>query len=388
MPDFLRLQYGVSVKAAQSGDSRSFDVIASTDDVDMEGDVLVQDWDLARFIKNPIVLYYHNILASPWGGGEPEDSLPIGFASSVGVEGGKLRATITFVDEKASELAERCYQGFLQKSLRAVSVGFASKRGRMESIDGRDVFVLSGNELLEISVCPIPCNPNAVAETRAKSLDVLRGLVKSNHSPASPAQQAESDMKLLAKSLGLKEDASEAEILSAITMLSSEAKSVPAKLLEATGTKSVDEALGVIKAGQSAIVELAKSTALLAVEKAAGEKRDREALVTKGVADKKLTPALKDWALATEKASDGTESYKVPFATLKSYLENAPTIGVLAGAGGVKVDGEAVLTEGGEKGWEDLGPAEKHNIFVASKSQYDALKADWERRGKPAKAKR
>jgi hypothetical protein len=260
----------------------------------MEGDVLVQDWDLARFIKNPIVLYYHNILASPWGGGEAEDSLPIGFASNVGVEGGKLRATITFVDEKASELAERCYQGFKQGSLRAVSVGFASKRGRMESDRRARRLRPLGNELLEISVCPIPCNPNAVAETRAKSLDVLRGLVKSNHSPAAPGSSIGERYEASGKVLGLKEDASEAEILSAITMLSNEAKSVPAKLLEATGTKSVDEALGVIKAGSPRSSSSRRATP----RSPSRRPRARSAIAMSArregpVADRKLTPALR-----------------------------------------------------------------------------------------------
>src|SRR5437016_2130307 len=153
----FRRAFAVQCKALDDG-SRAVDVVASTDAEDLQGEVLVQDWSLTRYLANPVVLYFHNWITS-----EPEDTLPVGFATNVGVVEGKLRATLNFVEANASELAERCYQGFRQGSLRAVSVGFRSKLGRMETRDGRDVYVLSGNELLEISVCPIGMNSDAVA---------------------------------------------------------------------------------------------------------------------------------------------------------------------------------------------------------------------------------
>src|SRR5206468_1279430 len=116
--DILRRAFAVQCKA-QGENSRAIDVIASTDAVDLDNEVLVQDWSLERYRANPVVLYFHN-----WISSEPEDTLPIGFATDVGVIDGRLQATLNFVDEKASELAERCYQGFRQGSLRAVSVGF------------------------------------------------------------------------------------------------------------------------------------------------------------------------------------------------------------------------------------------------------------------------
>lgn len=160
------------VVKAEPGDaeSRSVRVIASTDAIDGADQVVMQDWALDRYKANPIVLYLHNFL-----GCRPEDTLPIGSAPDVEIVDGHLEATLNFVDAKANPLAELVWQGFLQKSIRAVSVGFTSKNVLPETRDGKQVYVLSGNELLEISVCPIPMNPEAVAQT-SKSLDIIRKL--------------------------------------------------------------------------------------------------------------------------------------------------------------------------------------------------------------------
>lgn len=141
---------------------RSVDVIASTNTLDAHYDILEQDWDLRRYRKNPVVLWNHN--SCMYVGARPKDLLPIGHASNVRVEEGKLKATLTFVDEKASELAEAVWQGFLQRSIRAVSVGFKPGKVTQELLNGRNIYRLSENELREISVVAIPANPDAVAE--------------------------------------------------------------------------------------------------------------------------------------------------------------------------------------------------------------------------------
>lgn len=378
MNDLFRRQFGITVKAAASGDARAFDVIASTDDVDMCGDVLVQDWDLRRFNQNPVVLYFHNIM-----GCDPEDSLPVGFGTETSVVDGKLRSTIHFVTEDANPLAEQCFQGFKQGSLRAVSVGFRSKLGRMETRNGADVFVLSGNELLEISVCPVPINPNAVLDEKSKEHDALVAFVKA-HNPATreaPPDTEIGPMKTLLKALGLKDDASEAEAVSVANALISGSKAVELRVLEATGAKSVDEAIGIIKAGTGAIAQLGVATKALADARADVETRDRDVIVAKGLADKKLTPALRDWA--NEKAADG--SFKVSLETLAAFLKSAPVHPVL-GADLPRVPGskEEPPPGAGSKAWEDLPPGEKHDLKVTSPEVYEATKADWERRGKPA----
>src|SRR5687768_10251178 len=103
--DLVRRSFGITVRSIND-DERSVDVIASTDAIDAYGEIVEQDWDLKRYRANPVVLYNHN--REGWLETlDPEYTLPVGFAKNVGVVDGKLQATLCFVDEKASPMAER-----------------------------------------------------------------------------------------------------------------------------------------------------------------------------------------------------------------------------------------------------------------------------------------
>jgi len=191
--DMIRRTYGVQVKGIDR-ETRSVRVIASSEAVDSYDEIVEQDWDLKRYKANPVVLYGHNRSGGMFGRAKPEETLPIGSASDVGIVDGKLEATLRFVNKKAVPLAENVWQGFLQDSLRAVSVGFRSNDIREEKRDGDEVFVLSQNELFEISVVPMGANPEAVA----KSTDgvsamhaQLRRLAAKQISPAASGPETE-----------------------------------------------------------------------------------------------------------------------------------------------------------------------------------------------------
>jgi uncharacterized protein len=143
-------------------DKRSVRVIASTPAIDSYGEIVQQDFRLERYERNPVVLYGHNRSGILGLGGDPEDTLPIGYASDFGVEGGKLLATLNFVDEKANPMGPKVFAGFQQGSIRAVSIGFFPHDVREEVRDGKEVYILSQNELFEISVVPMGANPEAV----------------------------------------------------------------------------------------------------------------------------------------------------------------------------------------------------------------------------------
>ncbi len=141
-------------------DSRSVDVLASTDTLDSHGDIVEQSWDLDRYRSNPVVLFAHD-----------HKSLPVGHADLVRVEGGALMARLNFVDEKANPIAEQVYQSFVQGSLRAVSVGFVPRHVRVEHDEnGKQLFVLSDNELHEISAVPIPSNPETLGRMKQRAI--------------------------------------------------------------------------------------------------------------------------------------------------------------------------------------------------------------------------
>lgn len=351
MNEMLRRSYGFTVRAMNE-EKRSIDVIASSTAIDSYGEIVAQDWDLRRYQANPVVLYGHNA----WG-------LPIGHASDVRVEDQKLLATLHFVDARANPTAEMIWQSVIQGSLRAVSVGFRSKSATMQNINGKDVFVLTGNELIEISVVPIPANPEALA-TEAKAFDdQIRALV---------ARSTEKNMKnvltlaALLPILCLASTATEEDAVDEIGKL----KSSHDDLLKATGAKTFAEAIGVVQAWKSAgeqVETLQKKVGEL--EKAAVG-RDLDALIAKGKADGKLTPALEEWARSQ------------PLETVKSFLEKAPAIPALAKSEGAQPENRGLDTaiaeqELGElagKKWDELTPMQKHQLYVHNPKAYEAIK--------------
>ena len=143
----------------RSYEKRSATFVASTDAIDSYGEIVEQVWDLARYRANPIVLYGHQ-----------SRELPIGMCTAVGVSGGKLECTIQFATANQNPVAERVWQLVQAQILRAVSVGFAPRTVRRETRDGKEVTVLSDNELHEISVVTIPANPEALAKMKALGL--------------------------------------------------------------------------------------------------------------------------------------------------------------------------------------------------------------------------
>lgn len=231
----LRAYFSVDQKAAVSEETRSVRVIASTSTADRMGRVVVQDWDLARYRANPCVLWNHGDTGGLFGEVSDLDiTLPIGFASDVSVEAGRLEATLNFVDEKANPLAAKVYEGIKQGSIRAVSVGWLPHDVRYETHDGQEVVVVAKNELLEISAVAIPANPDAVLAANYASLRAL----------ARPTQRHEvtnMSAKLFA-ALGLAADAGEDALVASIETITAERR----ELLALTGTASIREAVPVV----------------------------------------------------------------------------------------------------------------------------------------------
>jgi HK97 family phage prohead protease len=185
--------FGLTVRSIDEK-ARSVDVVASSEVIDSYEEIVEQDWDLSRFNRNPVVLYGHNSWITT---SEPEHTLPIGHAENTRVEGNQLLATICFVDERANPMAERVWQGFLQKSLRAVSVGFWPHTIVEEKRDDKSYLRLRDNELFEISVCPIGANPDAVAKAMTESHEQLRQRAVASSTPSAAHAAEVKSMKTL-----------------------------------------------------------------------------------------------------------------------------------------------------------------------------------------------
>ena len=289
-------------------ESRTFSFVCSTDIQDANGRIVVQDWDLTRYQANPIVLWNHGEGGSRWGEDvEIDEYFPIGRAENVRVEKGKLLADITLASEKANPLAERVLHALREGVLNAVSVGWVPSEVHYEKFDGEEVVVLSGNELIEISIVPLPANPEAV---RASLFTRTRELAHKKENPMVLAS--------LIPLLLLASTATEEQVTARVGELSD----LEREVREQTGAKSAAEA----RAALVALVEKAKAfdelQAQVAAERAAERASRVAALLEAGRNALKLTPA-NEAGLLKALCGDETGAKADPDA-LELFLKNLP----------------------------------------------------------------
>ncbi len=147
-----------------SGGDRKRQFLASDASIDRMGDTIaVEGWDLEPFKLNPVVLYVHD-----------NQSIPIGKAE-VWTDDEGLHCLVDFDDDDdADKILKKVDKG----TLRAVSVGFMPKPGKSEYRNPDDKINDPGGidfleqELLEISIVPVPANAHALAEARTKAMGI------------------------------------------------------------------------------------------------------------------------------------------------------------------------------------------------------------------------
>jgi len=132
---------------------RQYEFTASTADQDRDGEVIdVTGWDLKNFKKNPVIMFAHDYR-----------TLPIGRATKIGVREGKLVNNVEFPPEGTYEFADIVERLVGAGFLKTESVGFMPKK--WEDGDGGEKSprrTYTKQELLEISIVPVPSNPNAL----------------------------------------------------------------------------------------------------------------------------------------------------------------------------------------------------------------------------------
>jgi HK97 family phage prohead protease len=142
---------------------RSLRFTISTGSVDRERDVINQNgWRLDEYKKNAVVLWAHDARA-----------LPVGQVKDIGLQDGKLMATVDFVQRDmpvAGEFAEAVFRMCKQGFLKATSVGFRplkwdfttdKARGADDWFPGID---FHEQELCELSIVTVPGNPEALID--------------------------------------------------------------------------------------------------------------------------------------------------------------------------------------------------------------------------------
>jgi HK97 family phage prohead protease len=161
-PEGTVIRLAVADPLAATDGSRKIRFVFSDGSVDRAGDSIdPAGWDIASFLKNPVALWAHDSY-----------SPPIGRASNVGPAGGKLMGDIEFMPPEISAFADSVYRMVQGGYVKAVSVGFIPLEYSFVNEQDRPFGIdFKRQELLEISVCPVPCNPNALQEARAKGID-------------------------------------------------------------------------------------------------------------------------------------------------------------------------------------------------------------------------
>ena len=180
-------------------------IVLSTEQVNRDGyRVMTEGMKLENFKANPVIIYYHQL-----------GKMPIGRWENIRKENGRLLAEPVF-DEK-DPLALEVKRKYDEKFIHAASIGFLplSYSEAPEDLQpGQKYATVTESDIFEASFCSIPVNPGATA-----TLSMPPQSAKELSIPAikqDATNETKSNVKEIAKSLGLAETATEQEIIAAI----------------------------------------------------------------------------------------------------------------------------------------------------------------------------
>lgn len=140
------------IKNKEGEDEEVYTMVASDDKEDRHGDIVLQEWDLKYFKKNPVLIDSHNYSSI---------THIIGTLENVRVEDNKLKGELKF--SKANPKGQLAKEMVDEGTLRAGSVGFIP----MEfDKDGK----ILKSELLEYSMVSVPANPRATLEKQVEEI--------------------------------------------------------------------------------------------------------------------------------------------------------------------------------------------------------------------------
>lgn len=143
--------FNIDIKSVNEAD-RQITFCFSDDGEDRMGEVVDQaSWDVKNYMNNPLILWGHDP-------SEPENVLGQGISINLN-QGGKSYITAQFDDVDTNPKADMVFRQLLKRTLRCVSAGFINHTFETDN----DTPVLKDNELLEVSIVPIPANPRAMA---------------------------------------------------------------------------------------------------------------------------------------------------------------------------------------------------------------------------------
>lgn len=144
--------FNIDIKSVDE-ENRQVVFCFSDDQEDRQGEIVDQaSWDIKNYMANPVILWGHDP-------SKPEYVLGQGVAIDLN-NNGRSYITAQFDDDATNPTAGMVFRQIVRRTLRTVSAGFITHT--YEYAD--DIPVLKDNELLEISIAPIPANPRALAK--------------------------------------------------------------------------------------------------------------------------------------------------------------------------------------------------------------------------------
>ena len=163
---------------SEVSDDRTARFVASDESVDRYGDIIVaRGWDTQHFKTNPQFLFGHD-----------SSALPIGKVVKTWVEGTRFMADVEFAPEGMDDFADKTYKFLKAGFLNAVSVGFTAKKQEYLRSDKDQITGVKylEQELLELSLVPIPANANALQVAKSlhcstRDLDLLFAAAQGEH---------------------------------------------------------------------------------------------------------------------------------------------------------------------------------------------------------------
>jgi HK97 family phage prohead protease len=173
-----------SVARAADNSSRVITFCFSDGSVDRVGDTInPHGWQLSGFKANPVCLWAHD-----------SSSPPIGRVLRTYVAGERLMGSIEFASAEVYPFADQVFKLVTNRFINSVSIGFLPIEWKWADDDDRFGIDFERQELLEISVVPVPANANALVQASVKALAV-RGAALGRTEPVPSTMNYAGDAK-------------------------------------------------------------------------------------------------------------------------------------------------------------------------------------------------
>jgi len=162
----INLERSVKARAIE-GQSRSYDFVISTEDVDMHGTIFKADGiDLSRYANNNIVTYGH----PDFNSSNPDEVIG---TSEIRTEGNDTIARLTLEPEGDNPIADKVARKIAAGTLKMASIRAVPTEAEYQERNGQDVKVFTAWRLIDWGIVSHGSNPAALARSIGEAADAL-----------------------------------------------------------------------------------------------------------------------------------------------------------------------------------------------------------------------